>query len=217
MPPSTTRRHLLWAGQPFLLDWIAPDVALETLDPRDYETGDRNPYFGAMWPAAKGLCEWLVQQGRLDGTSVLDLGCGPGVVGFTAARLGARVTLGDLLPEALDLAAANARRNGVAVDLMQIDLRRPPRDRAFDLVIASDMLYEPWLPPALAAALPAVLAENGRALVSDSMRPPGDRFAALACAAGLAVAEIRRATLWEKRGVLVRIFEVRRGKGGGPA
>jgi ribosomal protein L11 methyltransferase len=70
------------------------------------------------------------------GARVLDVGTGSGLLAIAAARLGAsRLVATDNDPVALDVAAENAARNGVALELSP----EPPErlSGAFDLVVAN--------------------------------------------------------------------------------
>lgn len=82
---------------------------------------------------------------RLPGGSVLEIGTGAGLVAIQAARLGHRVVATDVNPQALRLARANARRNGVRVEFARADLTRGLRLAAFDAVIMNPP-YLPTLP-----------------------------------------------------------------------
>ena len=55
--------------------------------------------------------------------NVLDLGCGWGALGISVAKAnpGARVTMCDINRRAVELSEGNARRNGVAVRVLQSD------------------------------------------------------------------------------------------------
>jgi ribosomal protein L11 methyltransferase len=93
--------------------------------------------FGTGTHETTSLClEWL-DGGPLQGASVLDFGCGSGVLAIAALLLGAREAVGcDLDPQALLASQDNAQHNQVADRLhcfLPADL--PPRQ--YDLVLAN--------------------------------------------------------------------------------
>jgi precorrin-6B methylase 2 len=70
--------------------------------------------------------------------SVLDIGCGSGVVAVVLARLlppGTSVCASDLSPAAVRLASANAERNGVRVDCRCGSSFDPWKGQRFDLIV----------------------------------------------------------------------------------
>jgi ribosomal protein L11 methylase PrmA len=69
-----------------------------------------------------GLClQWLARELR-DGESVLDYGCGSGILAIAACRLGAARVVGtDIDPQAVAASEANALRNRVAATFMSPD------------------------------------------------------------------------------------------------
>ena len=71
--------------------------------------------------------------------AVLDLGTGSGAIALAvkAVRPDARVTATDSSGDALALAAENAERLGLEVELLEGDLLAPVAGRRFDLVIAN--------------------------------------------------------------------------------
>jgi ribosomal protein L11 methyltransferase len=111
---------------------------------------------------------WLARTVR-GGESLLDYGCGSGILAVAAAKLGAgRVAATDLDPQALEATAANARANRAEVSIA------PPHELPagdYDVVVAN-ILAQPLieLEPALAArvrrggriALSGVLAAQAR-------------------------------------------------------
>jgi ribosomal protein L11 methyltransferase len=79
---------------------------------------------------------------RLDRGSLLDVGCGSGVLAICAARMGfAPVTAVDVDPVAVEVTVANASLNGVALDAFVADALCDPLPTA-DVAVAN-VLLEP--------------------------------------------------------------------------
>src|SRR5690554_1519401 len=123
-------------------------------------------------PTTRLCLEWLCDTVTPDAT-VLDYGCGSGILGIAAAKLGASDVLGiDIDEKALDAAQDNAERNHVSMRLMH---SREPLDGQFDVVVAN-ILTNPlrMLAPLLAArvakgghiALSGVLAEQAEDVIA---------------------------------------------------
>jgi SAM-dependent methyltransferase len=101
---------------------------------------------------------------------VLELGCGPGGLGLAAAATvpGGAVTLSDIAPEMVAIAAARAAARGLAnvttrvLDLAAIDVP----DASYDVVLSRDavMFVEP--PSIALAEIRRVLVPGGRAVVA---------------------------------------------------
>lgn len=71
------------------------------------------------------------------GSKVLDVGCGTGVVGLTAARLGASVTGLDLTPKLIERARENTAIMGLAAEWIEGDAEALPfADGQFDVVVS---------------------------------------------------------------------------------
>jgi ribosomal protein L11 methyltransferase len=135
--------------------------------------------FGTGTHPTTRLClQWLYRslKGRKTAkTTVLDFGCGSGILAIAALRLGAAHALGiDVDPLALESARQNARRNGVG-DRMHT--RFPPllADERFDLVVAN-ILAEPLI--AHKAILCQALAVGGRLALSGILEDQVERVRA---------------------------------------
>lgn len=107
------------------------------------------------------LClQWLsetLRSGRATQLSVLDYGCGSGILGIAAAKLGAATVLGvDIDDNALTAARDNAANNQVTLGLRH---SKEPLDERFDIVIAN-ILTNPLC--VLAPLLAARVARGGR-------------------------------------------------------
>ena len=103
----------LWIGPP----WEEPpaDVPAVVVEPgRAFGTGGH--------PTTRACVELLA---RTRPTSLLDAGCGSGVLSLAAARLGfAPIVAVDVDGAAVEATLANARRNGVELDVRRIDALR---------------------------------------------------------------------------------------------
>lgn len=126
--------------------------------------------FGTGSHPTTWLClEWLARQ-SLTGKSVLDYGCGSGILGIAALRLGANHGLGvDIDDKALAAARANAERNNAPLRLQH---SAQPLDLRFDLVIAN-ILTNPLC--VLAPLLSSRVAPTGRLALSGVLEAQSDR------------------------------------------
>jgi ribosomal protein L11 methyltransferase len=111
-----------------------PDAINVLLDPGvAFGTGTHN---------TTALClEWL-DSIDLRGKTLVDFGCGSGILGIAALKLGASRVIGiDIDPQALDASRENAERNGVA-DKLEVYLPENQPEFVADVVIAN-ILAEP--------------------------------------------------------------------------
>lgn len=127
--------------------------------------------FGTGSHATTRLClEWLERNVR-SGCSVLDYGCGSGILAIAAARLGAGTVAGvDIDPLAVEAARANAERNGVMATFHD---SAQPVTGAYDLVVAN-ILSNPLR--LLAPAICAHVRCDGRLALSGILREQADEI-----------------------------------------
>jgi ETFB lysine methyltransferase len=133
------------------------------------------PYFAELWPAALPMARWLLANGIGAEERVLELGCGLGLVGMALAKvLGARVTLTDGSPRALDLVrrVLPANRPFAHEPRLEIlDWRTPNVVEQYPIVIGADVLYAPEAFPWLAKCAKACVEPGGRVYLAEPQRP----------------------------------------------
>jgi predicted nicotinamide N-methyase len=136
------------------------------------------PYWAEMWPSSIALARALAGR-ALGGRRVLELGCGLGLPSVAAALAGARVLTTDWSAAAVAFAARNAALNGADLRAERVAWGTPGPLLAgapWDLVLASDVLYERRMADALLELLPRLVGDRGTVLLSDPGREPAAAF-----------------------------------------
>ncbi|WP_230125839.1 50S ribosomal protein L11 methyltransferase, partial [Pseudomonas sp. Bi70] len=120
--------------------------------------------FGTGTHPTTSLClQWLDGQ-ALEGCSVLDFGCGSGILAIAALLLGAPRAVGtDIDPQALEASRDNAGRNGIADERFPVylpaDLPQEPAD-----VVVANILAGPLV--SLAPQITRLVKSGGRLALS---------------------------------------------------
>ncbi|GAB4272337.1 MAG: hypothetical protein Kow00111_26020 [Thermincola ferriacetica] len=141
------------------------------------KTDDDVPFWAVLWPAAIGMARFLWQGPDLTGQKILELGAGLGLAGIVAAAKNGVVYQTDLFPEALDFCAFNAKLNKVGnIKRIQADWRSFEITEDFDIILGSDILYEPTLHPYLKSIFYRLLKPGGRIILSDPGRKDAQEF-----------------------------------------
>jgi 2-polyprenyl-3-methyl-5-hydroxy-6-metoxy-1,4-benzoquinol methylase len=150
---------------------LRPNSADDLISEEEFNRDERLPYWAEFWPSSIALAQRLATESG-EGRSLLELGCGTGLVATVAASVGFDVTATDYYADALKFARLNALQNGVALlTTRHIDWRDFPEDLGrFDLVVASDVLYERPNATLVAAAFAATLNPNGIGILTDPQR-----------------------------------------------
>ena len=150
---------------------LKPANSDDLIREEDFVKDERLPYWADVWPSSLILAGKLLElKGR--GKTALELGCGVGLSTLAATKAGYDVLSTDYYEDALDVTRANVFRNlGKQARTRLVDWRHLPDDLGrFNLVFASDVLYEKEYAELLPVILDRVLAPNGIALIADPGR-----------------------------------------------
>ena len=165
-----------------------PANADDLISEADYVLDERLPYWADLWPSSRVLAERLLREVG-GGRRVLELGCGMGLVSTAAAMAGFRVTATDYYVDACAFARLNAWDNTHReIETRLLNWRHLPSDVGrWDVVVASDVLYERPYAEVVAEVLLRTLATNGFALIADPGRLALGAFVQACVVRGLAV------------------------------
>lgn len=130
------------------------------------------PYWAKVWPAALGLSTFLQQQPQfITGKEVLELAAGVGLPSLLAARYASSVIYSDYLPEALDVVEQSiALQDTTNLTSRLLDWHRLPPDLSPDVLMLSDINYDPQEFEVLYEVLNGFLQNNTTILLSTPQR-----------------------------------------------
>ena len=159
--------------------------------------------FGTGSHASTQLCLEGVEEHTAPGCSVLDLGCGSGILSIAALVLGAGYAAAvDIDPKAVGVAYENAALNGIGKDIYHVcagdvigdeELAGRLAERRYDLVLAN-IVADVIIP--LSARVPQLMAPDGVFLCSGIIHSRTDEVAAALAAHGLTVTKKREKNGW---------------------
>jgi predicted nicotinamide N-methyase len=183
-----TTESVLFIGD-HKLTVLHPESADDLIDEVAFERDERLPYWADIWPSARVLASYIAHlDGR--GRSLLELGCGTGVVATAGVIAGFRVCATDYYEDALRFTTVNvAEHTGQMPETRLVDWRALPTDLGrFDLVVGSDVLYERSYGRLVARAIDITLTRGGEAVIADPGRIAAEDFIRDAAERGLRLA-----------------------------
>lgn len=166
-------RTLAFGGRSVALFVPDPDcVKTAYLEAANFDEPLSFPYWTHLWPASIALCSFLAESPELvRGQRVLELAAGLGLPSLFVAGVAASVCCSDWSPEAVALAEASAEHNGLLNLLGRvIDWNRLPDDLSYDVVLMSDVNYDPEDLPGLNRLFDRLLGEGKTVILSTPER-----------------------------------------------
>lgn len=155
--------------------WVCPTTAETPEDPAAVVVRlDPGLAFGTGSHPTTSLCLTVLDSLDLIGRTIIDYGCGSGVLGIAALKLGAsRVIAVDIDPQALTATRDNAERNGVDAHILvqDADVAPPQGDCVLANILAGPLIE-------LKSRLTAACVEGGHLILSGLLRTQADAVAA---------------------------------------
>jgi ribosomal protein L11 methyltransferase len=141
--------------------WVVPSWLTPPEPDSVYLLLDPGLAFGTGDHPTTALCLTWLSNHDLSGKTLIDFGCGSGILACAAAKLGAERTIGtDIDPQAMHASAQNAQQNKTQLELYLPD--QMPDVKA-DIIVAN-ILFNPL--KSLAPQLLSLLAPNGLLVMS---------------------------------------------------
>jgi ETFB lysine methyltransferase len=155
------------------------------------------PYFGVIWPSARGLAQHIstLYPIKFEDLKILEVGCGLALPSLYCARKGARVVATDFHPEVPRFLERNIALNRIkTLEFRRLNWAEETQNAGstsgvrasvspgageasalgagkYDWVIGSDVLYESQHPKPVARALASQLRPDGKIMLADPARP----------------------------------------------
>ena len=192
-----------------IFDILRPDSADDLISEEDFVGDERLPYWAAIWPSSIVLAGELVN-GNLSaarsGMRTLELGCGVGVVTTAAMMAELDVLATDYYEPALEFTRANTCRIiSREAKTQMVNWRELPANLGrFDLILASDVIYEREYAGLLPRVFEKLLQFDGHAIIADPGRVSTPAFLHSCTGIGLKVLE-KKPLPWEQGAVKQKI------------
>lgn len=135
------------------------------------------PLWAKIWEASGVLASYLAGLPPDPLKSILEIGCGLGMVGISAAKAGHRVTMTERNPDALNFARANALANDCPqIVIERLDWNAPGLESRFDMIVGSETVYKTEDINGLESLFDRYLNPGGTILLAEGVRRTGVEF-----------------------------------------
>ncbi len=131
------------------------------------------PYWGELWPSSIALSRFIVKNSELfQEKNILELGCGLGLTSIVIMQQNpASLLCTDYENNALVLARKNFQQNKIKEPYFKwLDWRNPQLNEKYELIIASDVLYEERFFQPLLNLFNNYIENNGHIIIAEPNR-----------------------------------------------
>lgn len=133
--------------------------------------------FGIVWPASQILAAELSAD-NFTGKRVLEIGCGIGLASLVLHKMGVDITASDYHPRAQEFLDRNVSDNNLPpIKFQKVDFEKENQVLGkFDLIIASDILYQPHHAKVVANFISTHSANDVEVILVDPGRENRSKF-----------------------------------------
>lgn len=128
------------------------------------------PYWIEHWPSSEVFFKYLMELKFTKRLKILEIGCGLGTLSTALLAKGQDVYSIDISPDACKYCHANIVNNDFPPRVFCADLNTLPTMKKFDLIIASDLLYEDRMCGQLLNAFDTLVNSDTRIWIADPCR-----------------------------------------------
>ena len=201
------------AGQHFILKRVKNlDELVDKISNELFNEDERLPYWAELWPSAQALTEYILQSPeKFRRKDILELGCGMGLTTMALSQLKPKSLLATDYEEA---ALQNTEKNFVLNNfsrhpgLQLLDWRNPQLDKAYEVIVASDVAYEQRFFQPLIDLFKNYLAENGRVILAEPNRTIARTFFGKLALAGFDFETTDKFVVQDRNTIKVTIYEI---------
>jgi 2-polyprenyl-3-methyl-5-hydroxy-6-metoxy-1,4-benzoquinol methylase len=147
-----------------------PNDVLDQIPEQAYDNDKFLPYWAEQWPSSEIMLNYLKSGTISQKSTIIELGCGLGIISTALALQNHTVIATDISCDALLFTKINSCNNGTKTAPCCVDWRALPFKGRFDVLVASDILYESrWIDPILSCCR-QLLHPDGKAIIADPCR-----------------------------------------------
>jgi predicted nicotinamide N-methyase len=171
---------------------------------------ERLPYWAELWPSSIALSRYILQNtGITSRISAIELGCGVGLTGMAAARKGAEVLVSDYQPDALRLTELNWLMNlGKSPRMQLLDWRTASPPEKYELILASDVVYEKRFFSPLIELFTSILSPAGQILLSEPNRKIASEFFSRLSDNGFVFDTVEQSVVFREKNYQVSVYQI---------
>ena len=201
------------AGHRFILERVNNlDELVDQITDDLFNEDERLPYWAELWPSAQALTEYILQSpDTFKKKDILELGCGMGLTTMALAMVNPKTLLAtDYEESALQSTKKNFVLNNITKhpEFQLLDWRDARLDRKYEVIVASDVVYEERFFQPLIDVFVNFLADKGRVILAEPNRKIARTFFGKLALAGFDYDSKNKFVIQDGKTITVTIYEI---------